>query len=90
MRYQRVKVESATYFFTLVTENKRSIFEGWRQVALLDAAIAKVRESHPFDIMAHVVLPDHVHTIWKLPHPDAHCFTSCWSDQGSIHACLVA
>ena len=31
----------------------------------------KVKQQHPFDIDAMVVLPDHVHTMWTLPKGDA-------------------
>ena len=31
----------------------------------------KVKQQHPFDIDAMVVLPDHLHAIWALPKNDA-------------------
>jgi putative transposase len=31
----------------------------------------KVKQQHPFDIDAMVVLPDHLHAIWTLPKDDA-------------------
>gem|GEM_PF-2387904 len=37
---------------------------------LLRAAIQSVRERHPFDILAFVLLPDHLHCIWTLPEND--------------------
>jgi putative transposase len=30
-----------------------------------------VRATHPFDIVAWVLLPDHLHAIWQLPGADA-------------------
>ena len=71
MRYQRTNVEGSTYFFTLVTERRRPLFRGPKEVALFDDAIAKVRQRFPFEIVAQVVLPDHVHTVWTLPLSDA-------------------
>jgi len=37
----------------------------------LRAAFRTVRARHPFAIDAIVVLPDHLHAIWTLPHGDA-------------------
>ncbi|MFJ7567874.1 REP-associated tyrosine transposase [Herminiimonas sp. NPDC097707] len=45
---------------------------------LLRAAIRTIRRSHPFDIIAMVVLPDHLHAIWRLPEGDAD-FPLRWS-----------
>ncbi len=71
MKYRRLHVEGATYFFTLVTEQRRPIFREPQIVDLLNGAIEKVRARHPFEIDAHVVLADHLHTIWTLPENDA-------------------
>ena len=70
MRYRRVKIEGATYFFTLVTHERRRLFRDPENVALLDAAIARIQARHPFEIAAYVVLPDHLHAIWQLPPHD--------------------
>ena len=37
----------------------------------------KTKQKYPFDIKAIVVLPDHLHTIWKLPAQD-HDFSKRW------------
>jgi len=29
-----------------------------------------VRQAHPFDIVAMVVLPEHLHAVWKMPDGD--------------------
>ena len=71
MRYRRVKLEGAMYFFTLVTHERRKLFDDPELVALLDAAIGRIQVRHPFEQVAHVVLPDHLHTIWQLPPEDA-------------------
>lgn len=57
-----------------------------RQCFLLDddvraamcAGIEFTRQSKPFEIIAWVLLPDHLHFIWQLPPGDAD-FSSCWS-----------
>lgn len=70
MRYRRVLVEGATYFFTVNQAN-------WSSRLLVDhvddlrQVVRKVRRRHPFEILAWVVLPDHLRAIWRLPEKDA-------------------
>ena len=66
MRYKRLKIEGAAYFFTLVTQERRKLFADPDCVALLDMAITRVRQRHPFELEALVVLPDHLHALWQL------------------------
>ncbi|MEL6913740.1 MAG: transposase [Pseudomonadota bacterium] len=40
------------------------------EVAMLRAAVAEVKAAHPFEILAWVVLPDHLHAVWRLPDGD--------------------
>jgi putative transposase len=70
MRYRRVSVPGASYFFTVVTHERRHIFAEAQAVRLLYAAIGRVREKRPFAIEAQVILPDHLHAIWTLPDDD--------------------
>jgi len=62
--------ESSTYFFTVVTYQRRAIlcFDLCRKN--LREVIEEVQTSHPFKIEAWVLLPDHMHCIWKLPDGD--------------------
>lgn len=48
-----------------------------RQIARLRAAVAVTRAERPFDILAWVVLPDHLHAVWRLPEGDAD-FSTRW------------
>ena len=70
MKYRRANLAGATYFFTvnLADRQSRLLVE---QVDLLGNVIRKIRESHPFHIVAMVVLPDHLHAIWRMPEGDA-------------------
>jgi putative transposase len=77
MRYRRLRIEGGTYFFTVVTFQRRSVFDNLATVTLLDSAIEKIRAGHPFETVAQVVLPDHLHTIWTLPPEDAD-FSKRW------------
>ena len=70
MRYRRVVIKGASYFFTVVTFQRQRLFADPRSVELLTEAIAIIRERHPFEIEAQVVLPDHLHAVWTLPEGD--------------------
>lgn len=70
MRYRRAKVPGGTYFFTVnLAERKRTLLVD--HIDDLRNAVRKVLNDHPFRIDAMVVLPDHLHAVWKLPEGDA-------------------
>ncbi|MCG2593415.1 transposase [Ramlibacter sp. XY19] len=75
-RYIRANTAGATYFFTLTLQDRgsRTLVD---HVADLRAAFAKVKQRHPFQIDAIVVLPEHLHTIWTLPADDSD-FSNRW------------
>jgi putative transposase len=75
--YRRLRVDGGTYFFTVVTADRRPIFADPLAVTLLHASIAHIRAKRPFDIDAWVVLPDHLHCLWTLPTED-HDFSTRW------------
>lgn len=69
--YRRVFVPGGTYFFTVALAQRRGNDLLTRQIELLRNSIRKVRQKFPFEIVAWVVLPDHMHCIWTLPPDDA-------------------
>lgn len=69
--YRRANTTGATYFFTIVTFQRRSFLCDDDVRAALRYAIINVRERHSFQIDAWVLLPDHLHAIWTLPPDDA-------------------
>ena len=71
MKYQRAFAPGATFFFTLVTYQRRPIFSSPEAVELLRFAIRKTMDNNPFLIVASVILPDHMHFIWTLPPGDS-------------------
>ena len=77
MRYRRAYIPGGTYFFTvnLADRSSRLLVE---RVDTLRDVVRDVRQRHPFEIVAWVVLPDHIHTIWKLPAGDAD-FSTRWA-----------
>ncbi len=76
--YRRSYVPGGTYFFTLTTLDRRPILIQEPLRTVLRQAIIEVRARLPFESIAWVLLPDHLHTIWKLPETDAN-FSIRWS-----------
>lgn len=69
--YRRARTPGAAYFFTVVTDGRRPILASPAAVALLRRILGDCRARWPFTLDAIVVLPDHLHAIWTLPHGDA-------------------
>ena len=69
MEYRRSRATGGTFFFT-VNLNDRSATLLVDHIDSLRAAIGQVKARHPFDILAMVVLPDHLHALWRLPEDD--------------------
>ena len=69
--YRRAIVPGGVFFFTAVTHQRRPIFSSRRSVSALRAAFRQVQAARPFVIDAMVVLPDHLHCIWRLPDGDS-------------------
>jgi putative transposase len=44
-------------------------------IEILRNVVRAVRQNHPFDILAWVVLPDHLHAIKEFPEGDGDCAT---------------
>ena len=70
MRYRRAYQRGGCYFFTQVTKDRNPIFSKTENIALLREAFFRVKQKYPFDIDAAVVLPDHIHCIWRMPEED--------------------
>ena len=91
MKYRRVYAPGGTYFFTVVTRNRIPIFSDPSVVETLRMAFKYTLARHPFTVVANVIMPDHIHTIWTLPENDADfstrwrliksCFTRNWTNR---------
>ncbi|MDB5815799.1 MAG: hypothetical protein JWN23_2916 [Rhodocyclales bacterium] len=70
MRYRRSHVQGGTWFFrvNLADRTSNMLIEN---VETLREVIRSVRQAHPFEIIAMVVMPEHLHAIWQLPPDDA-------------------
>ena len=69
--YRRSRIAGGTYFFTVVTYNRRPLLATDTARKLLRQAWVDVRGRFPFDIDSVCLLPDHLHCIWSLPEGDA-------------------
>jgi putative transposase len=69
-RYLRPRTAGSTFFFTLVTFERRKILTLDTSRQILARTISEVRNQYPFAIEAWVLLPEHLHAIWTLPEED--------------------
>ena len=68
--YIRNQVYGGTYFFTLVTYQRKPIFSDKTKVDLLLKSIQQTQIRKPFDLIAYCVLFDHLHLLMALPIDD--------------------
>ena len=69
MRYRRAIAAGGIYFFSVNLANRRSDYLV-QHIDALRAATKTVKDAHPFEILAMVVLSEHLHAIWRLPADD--------------------
>ncbi len=77
-QYIRSHTKGATYFFTLVSYNRRNILCEDDFLQAFRNTIKQVQQQYPFEIIAWVQLPDHLHCIWRMPTNDAN-YSMRWS-----------
>ena len=90
--YRRANIPGGTYFFTVVTHQRRPILSTDNARECLRKAIELTRQEHPFEMPGFVLLPDHLHCLWTLPVDDndfsirwaniKRRFTKLWKSQG--------
>ncbi len=61
MEYRRAKTPGGTFFFTVVTHNRRKFLCAPENIILLRQAFRYAITRHPFKIEAIVILPDPLH-----------------------------
>jgi putative transposase len=76
--YRRAFVPGGTYFFTVKTSEHQPLLTQEPYRLALRQAIVEVRALLPFESIARILLPDHIHTVWTLPDGDAN-FSLRWS-----------
>ena len=88
VRYRRNFVPGATYFFTVIVDDRRSTVLV-DNISVLRDAFSVARHERPFTIDAIVVLPEHLHVVMTLPSDDAD-FSGRWRRIKSRFSRLVA
>jgi len=73
--YIRSKIPGAVYFFTVNAADRHGNPLLTEHIARLRDAFRAVRRAHPFEIEGIVVLPDHIHSLWRMPEGDANYST---------------
>ena len=71
MQYRRFYRAGGTYFFTVVAHQRQKILTDDAVRLALWQAVLVVKARYPFEILAWILMPDHLHTIWRLPENDA-------------------
>ncbi|HLA84396.1 MAG TPA: transposase [Thermoguttaceae bacterium] len=69
--YRRWFVPGGTFFFSVVTYHRARFLTTPLARQCLRDAMERVRKTRPFDIVAIVLLPDHLHTVWSMPPDDS-------------------
>jgi putative transposase len=77
LRYRRADVAGGTYFFTVNLADREADLLT-RHIDDLREVMNKVKQAHPFVVEAMVVLPEHLHAIWRLPSDDV-AYPMRWS-----------
>ena len=70
VQYRRAQYKGGTFALTF-TLNDRSANLLVEHFDLFKSSYLWVKQNRPFETVAFVVLPDHVHLIWSLPLDDA-------------------
>lgn len=69
-QYARPKMPGASVFFTVNLADRESDLLV-REIEVLRQAVRVTRHERPFEIGAWVVLPNHMHCVWRLPDGDS-------------------
>jgi putative transposase len=77
--YRRWYQPGGTYFFTVVTCQRFHLFAEEPARALLGQVMREVRDELPYETIAIVLLPDHLHAAWALPSGDDD-FSTRWKE----------
>lgn len=68
--YRRAYIPGGCFFFTLVTHHRQTLLAEERNIDRLREGFRRTQAKHPFQIDAIVILPDHLHSVWRLSDGD--------------------
>jgi putative transposase len=77
MKYRRAYLKGGTYFFTVVTFNRRPILKNQDSIDLLNITLRYTDARMPFEVVAYGIMPDHLHFVWTLPE-DSDDYSTRW------------
>jgi putative transposase len=69
-QYRRGYIPGGCFFFTVVAHQRHPLFAGQSSVERLREGFRRAMARHRFRIDAIVILPDHLHSDWRLPDGD--------------------
>ena len=75
--YRRAYQPGGCYFFTLVTHQRQPWLTQPANIERLRLAFRTVKAVRPFEMDALVIMPDHLHCLWRLPEGDSD-FSERW------------
>lgn len=81
--YRRGRQVGGTYFFTVVTHERRPFLTDEPARGCLRSARREARGRRPFHVDAVCLLPDHLHTVCTLPEGDSD-FSGRWAAIKSV------
>lgn len=88
VHFRRNRVPGETYFFTVTLRDRRSQALT-DHIGLLREAFRTVRSARPFEIIAVVMLPEHIHAVIRLPDGDVDCSGRWRAIKGRFSRALV-
>jgi putative transposase len=73
--YRRARILGSTVSLTIVTHQRQKLFLVPSNVELLRRACRQMMAERPFTIEAAVILPEHIHFMWRLrPNDDNYSY----------------
>ncbi len=75
--YIRANLKGGVYFFTVNLAERHNNDLLIANIEILRDAFRLTKKAHPFIIEASVILPEHLHCIWRLPEHD-NDFSTRW------------
>lgn len=72
--YRRDYTPGAAYFFTLTLKNRRADYLT-TNINALKQAYYSVKQKYNFSTKAFVILPDHIHLLWKMQQDESNYST---------------
>ncbi len=69
--YRRSNTRGATWFFTVNLLERHGNDLLVREIGRLRECVAREQKRRPFSILGWVVLPEHMHWLWRLPEGNA-------------------